>query len=182
MICWECRGEAYCSAYFRAFGVKTAVLRFSNVYGPLSSHKNSLAARCIRRVMDGRSIEIFGDGENTRDFLFIDDLVEALLLSADREEAAGEVFQIATNEETTVRGLVECLLPILRSRGFGGVAVEHAAPRRGDVRRNCADTGKARRLLGWRPKTRLPEGLERTVDWFLRTRLSSDQDPARRAS
>ena len=91
-------GEAYCSAYFRAFGVKTSALRFSNVYGPLSSRKNSLVARCIRRVMEGRSIEIFGDGENTRDFLFIDDLVEAVLLCADRDEAAGEVFQIATNE------------------------------------------------------------------------------------
>jgi UDP-glucose 4-epimerase len=161
-------GEAYCSAYFRTFGVKTVALRFSNVYGPLSSHKNSLVARCIRRVMDGEDIEIYGDGENTRDFLYIDDLVRALLLAATSESAAGEVFQIATNEETSVAGLVDLLVPLLQAGGFSNIPVRRLGARPGDVRRNFADTGKAERLLGWKAHTPLREGLERTLNWFLR--------------
>jgi len=160
-------GEAYCSAYFRTFGVKTTALRFSNVYGPLSSHKNSLVARCIRRVLDGDHIEIYGDGENTRDFLYIDDLVNAVLLAAETDAAAGEVFQIATNQETTVNELIAQLLPILEQQGFKNTKVLHEGARLGDVRRNFADTSKAHKLLNWEPQTDLDKGLKNTLDWFM---------------
>lgn len=162
-------GEAYCSAYYRTFGIKTTALRFSNVYGPLSSHKNSLVARCIRRVMEGQHIEIYGDGENTRDFIYIDDLVNAVMLSATTDAAAGEVFQVATNEETTVNALVDMLIPVLESRGFSGITVKHEGPRLGDVRRNFADTSKAKNVLKWEPQVSLQQGLELTADWFLKS-------------
>ena len=160
-------GEAYCSAYKRSFGIDAVALRFSNVYGPLSSHKNSLVARCIRRVMQGLPIEIYGDGSNTRDFLYIEDLVRAIRAAASVSGIGGEVFQIATNEETSVSELVSMLKPVLEKAGFTNIAIEHTGKRTGDVGRNFADTRKAERLLGWKPRMGIEEGLVRTVEYFL---------------
>jgi UDP-glucose 4-epimerase len=86
-------GEGYCSAYFQTFGIGTVALRFGNVYGPLSGHKNSVVARFIKRAMDGEVLEIYGDGTQTRDFVFVDDLIRAVKLSATTEGVGGEVFQ-----------------------------------------------------------------------------------------
>lgn len=160
-------GEAYCSAYKRSFGIETVALRFSNVYGPLSSHKNSLVARCIRRVMEGLPIEIFGDGTNTRDFLYTEDLVRAILAAASVPGIGGEVFQIATSEETSVTELVDMLKFVFAKAGFATVTVEYAGKRIGDVGRNFADTRKADQLLGWKPKMTLEEGLRRTLAYFM---------------
>lgn len=160
-------GEGYCSAYFRTFGVDTVALRFGNVYGPLSGHKNSAVAKFIRRARSGEVIEIYGDGTQTRDYVYIDDLVEAIKLSATVEDVGGEVFQIATSTETTVRELIDVLLPILASAGIKGVEVRQGSLRQGDVQRNYSDTSKAATLLGWKAKVALPDGLRRTVDWFM---------------
>ena len=159
-------GEAYCSAYFGTFGVETASLRFGNVYGPLSNHKNSVIAKFIKRAMRGEVLEIYGDGTQTRDFIYIEDLVRAVRLAATAEGVGGEVFQIATNAETSVQEMVEELLPALAAAGMKDVEVRHAAPRLGDVRRNYSDTSKAARMLGWQAEVGLEEGLRRTMDWF----------------
>ncbi len=160
-------GEAYCSAYSRTFGVETVALRFGNVYGPLSNHKNSVIAKFIKRATRGEVLEIYGDGTQTRDFIFIEDLTRAVRLSATTEGVGGEVFQIATNAETSVQGMVEELLPVLAAVGIKDVEVRQAAPRLGDVMRNYSDTSKAARMLGWRAEVNLEEGLRRTVDWFV---------------
>jgi UDP-glucose 4-epimerase len=160
-------GEGYCSSYFRTFGVDTIALRFGNVYGPGSTHKNSAVARFTKRAINGETLEIYGDGTQTRDFIYIDDLVGAVRRAATVEGLGGETFQIATSAETSVQELIEELLPVLAEAGFEDVEVRHSAPRQGDVRRNFADTSKADRLLGWQAKVGLPEGLRRTVDWFV---------------
>jgi UDP-glucose 4-epimerase len=159
-------GEAYCSAYFRTFGVQTVSLRFGNVYGPLSSHKNSVIAKFIKRAMGGEVLEIYGDGTQTRDFIFIEDLTRAVRLAATIEGVGGEVFQIATNAETSVQELVDHLLPVLAAAGVNEVELRRADPRAGDVMRNYSDTSKAARRLGWRAEVNLEEGLRRTVGWF----------------
>ena len=159
-------GEGYCSAYFRTFGIETVSLRFGNVYGPLSGHKNSAVAKFIKRAMRGEVLEIYGDGTQTRDFIYIDDLIRAVRLSATVDGVGGEVFQIATNAETSVQELVDKLLPALAAAGFVDVEVREAAPRLGDVMRNYSDTSKAARMLGWRTEVDLDEGLRRTVEWF----------------
>src|ERR687898_1246426 len=89
-------GEGYCSAYFRTFGVETVTLRFGNVYGPLSGHKNSVVARFIKRAVEGEVLEIYGDGSQTRDYIYIGDLIRAIKLSVTTEGVGGETFQIAT--------------------------------------------------------------------------------------
>jgi UDP-glucose 4-epimerase len=160
-------GEGYCSAYFRTFSIETVALRFGNVYGPLSGHKNSAVAKFIRRARNGEVLEIYGDGTQTRDFIYIDDLVRAIRLAATTAGVGGEIFQIATSSETSVREMLDLLLPALESAGIKGVEVRQAAPRLGDVMRNYSDTSKAGRLLGWQAEVSLEEGLRRTVDWFV---------------
>jgi UDP-glucose 4-epimerase len=163
-------GEGYCSAYFQTFGVQSVALRFGNVYGPLSGHKNSVVARFIKRAAGGETLEIYGDGAQTRDYIFIGDLIRAIKLSVTTTGVGGETFQIATNAETTVRELTDRLLPALAEVGVKDVEVRNAEDlgRRG-VSRNFADTSKAKRLLGWQAEMDLDEGLRRTVEWFMET-------------
>jgi UDP-glucose 4-epimerase len=160
-------GEGYCSAYFQTFGIETVALRFGNVYGPLSGHKNSVVARFIKRAVEGEVLEIYGDGTQTRDFIYVDDLIQAVRLAATVDGAGGEVFQIATSAETTVQELTDRLLPALAAAGVKDIEVRKTAARRGEVRRNYADTSKAQRMLGWKAEVGLDEGLKRTVDWFV---------------
>lgn len=160
-------GEGYCSAYYRTWGLQTVALRFGNVYGPGSGHKNSAVAKFTRRAMEGQPLEIYGDGAQTRDFIYIEDLLEAVYRAATVPDVGGETFQIATSAETTVLELVDELRRALAAAGFKDVEVRHAAPRAGDVSRNYADTSKALRLLGWRAEVGLPDGLRRTVRWFV---------------
>jgi UDP-glucose 4-epimerase len=160
-------GEGYCSAYYGSFGLETVALRFGNVYGPGSGHKTSVVAKFIRNAMQGEVLEIFGDGQQTRDFVFIDDLVRAIRRAATVPRIGGEIFQIATSSETTVGELVNKLKPALADAGIGPVHVHHTSPRVGDVKRNFSDTSKARTMLGWQAAVTLDDGLRQTVAWFV---------------
>lgn len=160
-------GEGYCSAYYRTYGLQTACLRFGNVYGPGSKHKSSVVAKFIKQVLRNEGLEVYGDGAQSRDYIYIDDLVRAILAAAEKDGLGGEVFQIATSRETTLLELIEELRTISKSRGVPELRTSHIAPRTGDVRRNVADTSKAKSVLGWSADTTLGEGLTRTMDWFL---------------
>ncbi len=160
-------GEGYCSAYFRTFGVETVCLRFGNVYGPGSLHKNSVVAKFIKKALQGETLEIYGDGTQTRDFIYIDDLLDALYLAASREGIGGEVFQIASNREVTINELVDALKSAFSKKGITGIEIVNSQPRLGDVKRNYSDTSKAKRMLGWTPRYELGQGLSFTVDYFL---------------
>ena len=158
--------EGYCSAYFHSFGLQTVVLRFSNVYGPGSVHKHSVVASFIKRALEGKTLEIFGDGSQTRDFIFVDDLVEAIISAAAVESVGGELFQVATSRETNVAEIASALLDVLEEKGLGRVAIKNEQFRTGDVQRNYADTSKARETLGWKASVNLEEGLDKTIDYF----------------
>lgn len=160
-------GEGYCSAYWHTFGVETVALRFGNVYGPASTHKSSVVAKFLKDGLTTGRLEVYGDGSQTRDFIFIDDLVSAIRLAATTRGVGGEVFQIAANTETTVSELAERMVALLDQHGVSGVEVHHSAPRLGDVKRNYSDTRKAAERLGWRPAHSLDEGLARTARFFL---------------
>ncbi len=160
-------GEAYCSAYFNSYGIDTVSLRFGNVYGPLSNKKGSVVAKFIKLAREGSTLEIYGDGTQTRDFIYIDDLIDAILCASITEKVGGETFQIATNSERTVNELVDLLVPALQSAGIKEVNVYHGEKRKGDVLRNFSDTSKAKRILDWEAGTPLEEGLRKTIQWFL---------------
>lgn len=174
-------GEAYCSAYFHSFGVQTVALRFGNVYGPLSSHKSSIVAKFTRRALQGQPLEIYGDGSATRDYIFVEDLSQAIVKAVTTPAIGGEVFQVATNRETTVAEVTEVLIEVLADRGIRDVEVIHGEQRKGDMPRNFSDTTKARERLGWTANVPLKTGVERTVDWFLSTMTKDNSLPAIRA-
>lgn len=160
-------GEGYCSAYYRTYGIETVALRFGNVYGPASSHKSSVVAKFLKDAIATGVLEVYGDGTQTRDFIYIDDLVDAVIRAATVNGVGGEVFQIAANEETTISELAERMQVLLAKSGLKGISVVHGEPRLGDVKRNYSDTRKAAERLGWRPRNTLDEGLERTAAFFL---------------
>jgi UDP-glucose 4-epimerase len=159
-------GEAYCSAYFNTYGVKTISLRFGNVYGPFSKHKDSVIAKFFKLALTGKPLEVYGDGKQTRDFIYIDDLLEAIMLSV-RTNVGGETFQIATYRETTVNEIAMKIKEIVEKNLSTQVQVLYSKPRSGDVKRNYSDISKAKALLGFKPKFTLEEGLQKTFEYFL---------------
>ena len=164
-------GEGYCSAYFHCFGVATVALRFGNVYGPGSDHKESVVAKFIKQAIVGERLEVYGDGNQTRDFIYISDLIAAILLAATTPDIGGEIFQIATSSETTVRELMSSLIPALESEGISAPRTFFSQKRDGDVMRNYSDTAKATRILKWQARVPLDEGLRRTVSHFSKNHL-----------
>ena len=160
-------GEAYCSAYWGSFGVETVALRFGNVFGPGSAHKSSVVAKFIREAMAGETLHVYGDGTQTRDFIYIDDLLDAVVAAGTRPEVGGQVFQIASQSEHTVNEVVDVIKPLVEARAGVNVTVDHEAARRGEVQRNYSDISKARRMLGFAPQVGLEEGVRRTLDYFL---------------
>jgi UDP-glucose 4-epimerase len=161
-------GEGYCSAFYKTFGVHTVALRFSNVYGPGSTHKSSVVAKFIKQALNRETLTIYGDGAQTRDFIFIDDLIDAVYKAAViKNDIGGETFQIATSRETTIDEITGLLLGVLEANGIDLPRVEKTTPRLGDVKRNFSDTTKAKNILGWRNEWSLKQGIEHTVQWFL---------------
>jgi UDP-glucose 4-epimerase len=158
-------GEAYCSAYFGSYGLNTACLRFSNVYGAYSFKKGSVVALFFRRALAGKPLVIFGDGEQTRDFIHVDDLCQAVV-SAALAEVGGEIFQIATGQETTVNEMTEKIKMLVERDTNKTVNIEFKPARAGEIFRNVSDISKAREMLDYKPKIRLDTGLEQTWDWF----------------
>jgi UDP-glucose 4-epimerase len=166
-------GEGYCSAYFRTFGVKTVSLRFGNVYGPRSKHKSSIVAKFIKQALAGETLEIYGDGSQTRDFIYIDDLVNAVRLALNPKPVEsnamppwGEIFQIATYKETTVNEIAEKIKVVFQRQTGRTVSIVYGECRLGDVKRNYSDISKARRILGFAPGFDLETGLLHTFKYF----------------
>lgn len=160
-------GEGYCSVYSSCFGVEAVVLRFGNVYGPLSSRKSSVVARFIKQALAGETLEIYGDGSATRDYIFITDLTRAIVNAATVDGVGGEIFQIAMSCETTVDELATKLQGVLAEHGVDDVELVHGEARAGDMLRNYSNTTKARERLRWQASTNLEQGLRETVAWFV---------------
>ncbi len=154
-------GEGYCLAYHGSWGLGAVVLRFANLYGPFSAHKNSVVAKFIKDIKTDGKIAIDGDGRQTRDFIYVADLCQAVYLAL-KSDVSGEVFQIATGVETSILELAA----LMRQIAGQTVALEYHPPRQGDIRKNYSTVAKVERLLGWKPATVLPDGLQKTWEWF----------------
>lgn len=159
-------GEAYCSAYYRTFELDTVALRFGNIYGPGSTHKGSAVAKFLTKILTKEAIDIYGTGKQTRDFIYIKDLVNAIYLAGTTDNIGGEIFQIASNSETTINELVDKLLVATSTYIGHEVQVNYTERRLGDVERNYSDTSKANKVLGWKSETDLDQGLSLTAKWF----------------
>jgi len=155
-------GEGYCSAYYHSFGINTIALRFGNVYGPRSKHKASVVAKFIKQAINGETCEIYGTGLQTRDFIYILDLVDAIIKSA-QVDIGGEVFQIASSKERTVNEIAKIVEQELKHHGTN-LKLKYGEARPGDVMRNFSDTTKAKKILGWHAITNINYGINKTIE------------------
>jgi UDP-glucose 4-epimerase len=176
--------EKIIKLYDDVHGVHAVLLRLTNVYGPRAQMKHShygVANWFVRLALDGETIRVFGDGKILRDFLYIDDCVEGLLLAATSEAARGEVINLGVEQPTSFLELVETLLRVAGCGRweFAPFSPERKAQEPGDF---YSDVRKAARLLGWRPTTPLEEGLRRTVAYYRRYRDHYWQRPAAAAA
>jgi UDP-glucose 4-epimerase len=155
-------GEAYCSAFFGAYGFEAVAVRFSNAYGQRSALKSNVIPLFIRRIMAGRPLTIYGDGSQTRDFVFVSDLANGLIRAAETPAVGGEIFQLASGVETSLNELVSRLSEV------SGVTPElrYEPPRAGEIQRNYSLVDKARDRLGHAPEVSLADGLALTWEWF----------------
>ena len=155
-------GEAYCSAFHGAYGMHAVAVRFSNAYGPRSAHKGNVIPLFIRRLRAGEELTLYGDGEQTRDFVFCEDLADGLIRAAEADGAGGEIFQLASGVETSLNRLLALLADVSGAEP----RVRREPPRAGEILRNYSSVDKARDRLGYRPSVALEEGLQRTWEWF----------------
>ncbi len=163
-------GEGFCRSWWSSYGVPTVALRYFNVYGPGQDPANAYAAVIplfTLACLAGTAPEIHGDGEQSRDFTFIDDVVEANLLAGRApEDARGTVLNVGGGLEPTS---INQMLAIVARLTDARPEPVHVEPRAGDVRKTEADVSLARRLIGYEPAFDIERGLERTVQWFRRT-------------
>jgi len=150
--------EHYCRVFYEVYGLETVCLRLFNVYGSRqgSGPYAGVISRFINLLRGGKSPVIFGDGNQTRDFVYVEDVVNACLLALKSEACIGEFVNVGSGVETSINELAEILIEFF---GLSGVEPKHARPRVGDINRSCASLEKARSLLGYSPRFSLESGL-----------------------
>ena len=153
-------GEALCALYERSYGVPAVALRYFTVFGP-RQRPDMAFHRFIRAVLDGEPLRVFGDGEQTRDFTYVADAVEATIAAAERGRP-GALYNVGGGARVTINAVIEMLARL------AGAApdVHHDEAQRGDMRHTVADITRARDELGWRPSFELEEGLARQLSWL----------------
>ena len=161
--------ERFCTSFTRVYGMDIVSLRYFNVFGPRQDPTSQYAAvvpRFIRAIADDEPVTIYGDGDQSRDFTFVDNVVGANLLAADAPDVGGEILNVATGDSVTVNALADTIGALL------GKPVEKAyeSAREADVRASWADVGQAKRLLGYEMRVDFAEGLRRTADYLLSER------------
>jgi UDP-N-acetylglucosamine/UDP-N-acetyl-alpha-D-glucosaminouronate 4-epimerase len=158
-------GEQYAAAWTRLYGVETVGLRYFNVFGPRQDPKSQYAAviaRFIQWGLRGQPLEVHGDGTQSRDFTYIDNVVEANVLAGKAPGAAGEVFNIGCGDRVSLLDIVARLEALLGKK----LERRHTPSRAGDVPHTLADVSKAKRLMGYSPLVDFDEGFRRTVEYF----------------
>jgi len=170
-------GEYYCQVFTRVYNLETVSLRYFNVFGPRqdpTSQYSGVVSRFISALLGNEQPMIYGDGEQSRDFTYIDNVVGANLSAASAKDAAGKVINIANGERVTLNQLLSVLKELT---GKTDVTAEYADARVGDVRHSLADISRARKLLNYESKVDLREGLKRTIDWWKTRRFAAEQQP-----
>jgi len=157
--------EQYCQMFTRLYGLETVTIRYFNVFGPRqdpSSPYSGVISLFISALCEGRRPKIHGDGEQTRDFTYVANVVDGVLRACHAKDASGEVINVATNGRVSLNQLFKAV------RDLVGAKVEpiYEGPRAGDVRDSQADIGKANRLLGYTPLVTFEQGLRNTVEWY----------------
>ena len=154
--------EGYCSAFNHSYGMKASSLRFSNVYGPRSYHKGSVVAHFFKEIIKGNDLVVYGDGTQTRDFVFIDDLCKGIIqaLKADKPD----VYQLGSGKPTSINQLIDLIKDVIQDKYSFDVIYKE--PRQGEIAHTWTDITKARKYLDYDASMELVNGLELTWQWF----------------
>jgi UDP-glucose 4-epimerase len=158
--------ERFCTSFSRVYGMEIVSLRYFNVFGPRQDPTSQYAAvvpRFIRAIADGEPVTIYGDGQQSRDFTYVDNVVAANLLAADAPDVGGEILNVATGGSETVNALADAIGALLAKP----VEKTYEPAREGDVLASWANVGEAQRLLGYEPTVDFDDGLRRTADSLL---------------
>jgi UDP-glucose 4-epimerase len=153
-------------SYLKTFGLRVMIVRPFNNYGPRQNEGSyaGIIPIVVKRVQGGEAIEIFGDGEQTRDFSFVRETANAALRLSQKDEAIGKIINLASGKEISINRLVRNMLKVM---GVHHYPVVHTDPRPGDVRRHCGGIKLANKLIGFKSKIPLEEGLRETIHWYL---------------
>jgi nucleoside-diphosphate-sugar epimerase len=165
-------GEYYCQVFTRVYGLETVSLRYFNVFGPRQdpgSQYSGVVSRFISALFTNKQPVIYGDGEQSRDFTYIDNVVDANLKAASAKGGFGKVVNIANGERISLNQLLQELMDLTHQPG---ITADYQEPRIGDVRHSLADISRARQLLGYEPLVGLREGLQKTIDWWKASRFA----------
>ncbi len=158
--------EHYMTSFYRCYGLETVALRYFNIFGPRqdpASPYSGVLAKFITQMLSGQQPTIFGDGEQSRDFTYIDNAVEANLLACQAPaQVAGKVFNVATGRRVTLNETFKMLQQLT---SYSGSPI-YGAERGGDIKHSLADISLAEKHLGYKPKVNFEDGLRRTVDWY----------------
>ncbi len=160
-------GEYYCSVFSKVFGLQTIALRYFNVFGPQQDPASQYAAAIpafVTAILRDQPPTIYGDGEQSRDFTYVDNVVQANLLAARARETHGEVINVACGEAVTVNAIIDRINQLLGKH----VQPIYAPARAGDVKHSLADITAAKKLIGFKPVVLFREGLEKSIDWYRR--------------
>ncbi len=161
-------GEGYLSAWAASFGLNTVALRFSSVYGSKSIKKGSAIAKFIKQIMDGDQVEIWGDGSQTRDLVYVRDIANAIYLSLVTDLPNNyEVIHIGTGEEISIEEVFDLIYQKFLDRGYEPKPAIHMDWKPGEIRKNWSSIEKARRMLGFEPEDSFEENIEKTIEWFI---------------
>jgi len=164
----ELAAENYARVFCSMYGLRTVCLRYFNVYGPRQTYSRYSGAITIfaKQLIENQSPIINGDGEQTRDFVFVQDVVQANMLALEKTSAIGEAFNIATGRPTTINKVVETLQRVMNKRNLRVIRKEAL---KGDIKHSYASIEKARKILGYNPKFSLQEGLRKLTEWYVST-------------
>jgi UDP-glucose 4-epimerase len=157
--------ENFLRVYHGVYGLETVALRYFNVFGPRQDPKSQYAAvipNFVTATIKGTPATIYGDGQQSRDFCFIENVIEANLLACTAKDAPGEVMNVACGEAITLLGVLETIQETLGKK----IPPKHDPPRTGDIKHSLADIGKAQRILGYTGKVKFKEGIARTIAWY----------------
>lgn len=166
----ELAAENYAKAFHRVYGLETVCLRYFNVYGPRQTYSPYSGAITIfvNKLMRNEPPIIYGDGEQTRDFVSVEDVTQANMLAMEKKGAVGDVFNVATGVATSINGLVKMLQEIMNKMNLRPI---HEDLRFGDIKHSYANIKRAKRTLGYEPQVPLSEGLDKLVAWCSKHRL-----------
>jgi len=158
-------GEYYCSVFHRVFGIETISLRYFNVFGPHQDPTSQYAAAIpafVTAILKDKPPTVFGDGLQSRDFTYVDNVVEANLLAARVKHTGGEVINIACGQAVTINETIDVINELLGKN----IKPKYEPPRPGDVKHSLADISLAKKIIGFRPKVQFKQGLQRAIDWY----------------